>query len=307
MIRTLEKEFREGLSRLCRRGRGKRMKKQLRIIVISLVICAIGSAMLMSLTGCRANNESGGNMRAISELKQGDTYAVIKFKDFDEELTFLLFKDIAPIATEEFTVAANNKYYDGKTFHRVLQNMLIQGGALNTDGSDATIPTEDMFEVETNDNARNFHGALCFASDPNTGMNYRQFYIVTADSAVDVDEQAAGIKDALDKAGENDLSAAERKKHEDLHGRLTKFSDAVKERYLEQGGLPLLDGTVTVFGQLVTGWELLQKISDVEVVRGNRIDDNNPVLGNGNGQPSRPLDNIFIETIRIITIEEESE
>jgi cyclophilin family peptidyl-prolyl cis-trans isomerase len=276
-----------------------KIKNYFRKIAVALLICALG---LSGFTGCNKTLPPQGNMKAISALKPGDTYAVIKIKDFEEELTFSLFSDIAPEAIKEFAAAANNKYYDGKSIHRVLKDMLIQGGALNLDGSDNLIPPEELFDTETHENARNFFGALCFANDPEIGMNYRQFYVVTANKPVDIDKQISELRDVLAQAGEEDFTPDELKEYNELLKTLESFPAAVKERYSERGGLPLLDGTVTVFGQLISGWELLEKISASEVVAGNRIDDNNIALGHGKGQNSRPAENIFIETIRIIRI-----
>lgn len=277
------------------------MKKRNPIMkaLLVLLVCSLG---FFTFASCKKAGAPQGNMKTVSSLKPGDTYAVIKFADFEGELTFILFDDIAPTAISEFTTSANNRYYDGKTLHRVLKNTLIQGGALNIDGSDSTIPPEEMFDIETHNNARNFFGALCFASDPENGKNYRQFFVVTENEPVDVEAKAAELKEVLDKAQEDDFSKEELLEYTALLKMLEGFPNAVKERYAERGGLPMLDETVTVFGQLISGWELLEKISAVEVVAGNAIDDENPILGNGKGLNSRPKSNIFIETIRIITI-----
>ena len=281
------------------------MSKKSRITTIALTIALVLPMLLLS-SSCKKDTIDG-NIHAISTLNPGDTYAIIKLKGFDGELTFLLFEEIAPVGVNEFARAANNRYYDNKTIHRVLPNGLIQGGALNPNGSEAAIPEEEMFAVETHPNARNFFGALGFAVDPETGMNYRQFHVITANKPVDIDEEAAKIKDIIDQADDDGFTPHEKREYDNLQKELTRFPDAVKERYSEQGGLHLLDGHVTVFGQLISGWDLLEELASVELVAGNRIDDDNPNLGNGNGQNSRPLDDIFIETIRIIRNDDEEE
>jgi cyclophilin family peptidyl-prolyl cis-trans isomerase len=270
-------------------------------------ICAVMFISMLSMSGCSRNKVTQGNIGIIEDLQPGDTYAIIKLQGFDGEMTFILFDEIAPIGVEKFTDAANSGYYDGKTFHRVLEDMLVQGGALNMDGSDATIPAEEMFEIELHENARSFPGALAFATDEKTGMNYRQFFIVTANEPVDIDEEADNLKEILSKASEDALTSEQRGHYMNLQSHLSKLPKIVKERYSERGGLHLLDGRVTVFGQLITGHDLLAEIQKAEVVAGNRIDDNNDALRNGKGQHSRPADPIFIETIRIIRIPTEEE
>ena len=270
--------------------------------IISLVLAC--AACLTLLTSCNKKDDFKGNMRNIDGLSPGDIYAVMTFRDFEGELTFILFPSATPVAVEEFTKAANSGYYDGKTFHRVLEDMLIQGGALNMDGSDSTIPEKLLFDIEKHENARHFYGALCFAPELSTGKNYRQFYIVTASESVDIEAEADALQDMLNEYKGDTITAEERKRYENLVRDLKKLPTEVKERYLEKGGLHLLDGTSTVFGQLISGHRLLEEVSAVEVVSGNAIDDANVNLNDGKGRPSRPLDTVFIEKIRIIMTEE---
>jgi cyclophilin family peptidyl-prolyl cis-trans isomerase len=260
------------------------------------------------LTSCRNRASEQGNMRGFSDLQAGDIYAEITVRGFDGKLTFILFDEIAPVGVEKFTLAANSGYYDGKTFHRVLQDMMIQGGALNTDGSDATIPEGEFFETETDPHARNFYGALAFAVDESNGKNYRQFLIVTNSGKVDINADKAKIyADINELSSKSDLSEEETAVLESLremHRNLSRIPDDVKERYEQLGGLYLLDGKVTVFGQLITGRELLEQIAAVDVVAGNKIDDVS-ALNRGRGQPSRPADDVFIDSVRIIRIAKE--
>jgi peptidyl-prolyl cis-trans isomerase B (cyclophilin B) len=270
--------------------------------LISAILCAI---MLFGLTACSSDGDFSGNMSEIRDLRPGDVYAEITFRDFEGTLTFVLFEDIAPIGVKEFITHAEHGYYDNKTIHRVLKDTLIQGGALNMNGTDLNgIPENEMFEVETHKNARNFNGALAFAVNESSGMNYRQFYVVTASRSVDIAAQIAAIDEQIAEFDE-DVPDEIRKQFADHRAALAKIPAAVKERYKEKGGIPLFDDKVTVFGQLITGHDLLREISQAEVVRGNAIDDNNTNIGGGHGQPSRPADDIFIGTVRIIRVEPE--
>ncbi|MCL2036196.1 MAG: peptidylprolyl isomerase [Oscillospiraceae bacterium] len=274
----------------------KRIKK----ILPLFLICVI-------LAGCKGKDSATGNMEEIRPPQTGDVYAEITFRDFDGKLTFVLFEDIAPVGVKEFIESAENGYYDGKTFHRVLKDALVQGGALNIDGSDpATIPEKELFEIETHKNARNFNGALCYATHEKSGMNYKQFYIVTASKSIDIDEEVAKIDEFLENPASEILPQNERREYEQRRKALSGMSKAAKERYSQIGGIPSLDGNVTVFGQLITGQELLEEISKVEVIAGNKLDDYNTALGNGDGQFSRPAEEIYIEKVEIIRYEAES-
>ncbi|MCL1865872.1 MAG: peptidylprolyl isomerase [Oscillospiraceae bacterium] len=266
-----------------------------------LLICA---AMLSLFASCKGSSKAVGNMVDLGDVSPDKVYAVVSVRGYEGEIYFELFEDIAPVGVQKFIDASEKGYYEGKTLHRVLKDTLVQGGALNMNGSDPVIPEKELFEVESHKDARNFNGALCFAVDDN-GMNFRQFFIVTAPKSVDVAAQAEEIGEILAEAPEGHFTKFEIKEYEERQNRLTKMPAAVKERYAEKGGLPMLDGKVTVFGQIITGHEILAEICKVEVVSGNKVDDNNPVLGGGKGQPSRPYEDIFIDSIRIIRSEPE--
>ena len=286
---------------------------------IAIMLC-IG-LVFTGFAGCKKVGEPRGNMSDIQQPQPGEVYAFITLKSHKNfeggEMSFILFEDIAPEGVKKFIHAAEIGYYNNKTFHRVLKDMMVQGGALNLDGSDTSVPQDELFAIETHKNAKNFYGALCFAVDEKSGKNYRQFYIVAASTPVDIDRDEEAIKeqievaDSIDESMLNDVQqrelAAQKKELQSLRQSIAKIPAAVKERYAEQGGLYRFDGKVTVFGQIVSGHELLKSISAVPVVAGNKLDDDNPGLGGGNGLNSRPADDIFIDTIRIVRIEPEEE
>lgn len=88
-----------------------------------------------------------------------------------------LFDDAAPKTVGNFRTLAEDEYYDGLVFHRVIPDFMIQGGCPRGDGTGGP---GYSFEDEFNDHpvAR---GYLAMAnSGPNT--NGSQFFIVTADA-----------------------------------------------------------------------------------------------------------------------------
>lgn len=60
-------------------------------------------------------NESMGKIKAVIKTNMGD-------------MEFELFPEAAPKAVENFTTHAENGYYDGLIFHRVIKDFMIQGG-----------------------------------------------------------------------------------------------------------------------------------------------------------------------------------
>jgi peptidyl-prolyl cis-trans isomerase B (cyclophilin B) len=88
-----------------------------------------------------------------------------------------LFPDDAPKTVGNFQDLAQKGFYDGLTFHRVIEDFMIQGGDPSGDGTGGPGYT---FEDEPNEH-RVVRGALAMANaGPNT--NGSQFFIVTADA-----------------------------------------------------------------------------------------------------------------------------
>ena len=88
-----------------------------------------------------------------------------------------LFDDDAPKTVENFKKLAQDGFYDGVIFHRVIPDFMIQGGDPTGTGSGGP---GYQFEDEFNDNKVE-RGALAMANaGPNT--NGSQFFIVTADA-----------------------------------------------------------------------------------------------------------------------------
>lgn len=64
--------------------------------------------------------------KQLRQPAAGDTVATIKTNKGD--IKVVLFPDAAPKAVENFTTHADNGYYDGVIFHRVIPDFMIQGG-----------------------------------------------------------------------------------------------------------------------------------------------------------------------------------
>lgn len=261
-----------------------------------IAAAAVGiSALVLSLAGCGEDMSKSGNVGDV-ELKGGDVYAVISVMDYGS-ITCKLFPDIAPVAVEKFTELAERGYYDGKDFHRIVDDFIIQGGSFNGDGTDGEISETDYFPIETSEYARHFYGALCFAAGNNG--NYAQFYIVNNDERQDIEPVIAKLTEQLaDTEITSRLTAEQLKYYRDYLASLQAIPENVRMKYSEIGGEYSLDGKATVFGQMIDGAEVLEAISKVEVVSGNKIDD-------VNGVSSKPLNVVVIENVEIIRIETE--
>lgn len=254
----------------------------------------LAAAMIMTAAAC-GEEPVVGNLGEVA-LEENDMYAVISVRDYGD-ITAKLFHGAAPNAVDRFVEYADRGYYDGTTIHRVIDEYVIQGGSLNGDGSDGKVPDSLYIPVETSPVTFNFYGALCLAASKK-GC-YAQFYIVDNDKPQDID---AVIDKLSEQLGNEEISARlleeDKKKYQEYLDKLKAIPEEVKEKYKRVGGLYDLDGTSTVFGQVIDGFDVLKAITSVEVVSGNKSDDKQDM-------PSKPLQSIIIDSIKIIKIEPE--
>lgn len=261
-------------------------------------LISIGLALTCLVSSGCSSKASPGNIGKEVAFKDGDLIAEIEIENYGT-IKAKLFPDIAPNAVENFVKLSKNGYYDGLKIHRVAKDMCIQGGSLNGDGTGGTalINTDGFFDNELSLDARNFYGALCYANQ--NGKNTTQFYIVNCKTPQDITQ--FDPQKILDKATEYktlkegmeatdpdyDFIAAQEAYYTELANMLSKASEEVKTRYAEEGGYPLWDGMSTVFGQVYEGFDVLEKISAVEVTT-NQL-----------GKQERPKVDIIINSVKI--------
>ena len=151
------------------------------------------------------------------------------------QITIQLFDKLAPTTVENFTRLAKKGYYDGTTFHRVISDFMIQGGDPEGNGTGGESIWGHPFEDEFTDQLFNLRGTLSMAnSGPNT--NGSQFFIVQNKN--------------MPKRYIREMEPAGYPK-EIIHA-------------YKQGGTPWLDGRHTVFGQVIDGMDVVDKIAKVK-------------------------------------------
>ncbi|MFD2444460.1 peptidylprolyl isomerase [Bacillus sp. CGMCC 1.16607] len=155
-----------------------------------------------------------------------------------------LFPDQAPKTVENFIKHSEDGYYDGLIFHRVIKDFMIQGGDPQGTGMGGESIYGQAFEDEFSDKLFNIRGALSMAnSGPNT--NGSQFFIVQKNA---LDE---GMADQMKQAG---------------------YPDDVIKAY-ENGGTPWLDFKHTVFGQVIEGMDIVDKIANAKTIENDKPED----------------------------------
>lgn len=137
-----------------------------------------GMVMLLaiSLVGCGSDNDSKDKK---DDLLSGNHHAVIDVKDYGV-IKVELNADEAPITVTNFVKLAKDGFYDGLTFHRIINGFMIQGGdpeGNGTGGSDETIKGE--FSANGVDNVlKHTRGAISMARSQDYDSASSQFFIM---------------------------------------------------------------------------------------------------------------------------------
>lgn len=157
-----------------------------------------------------------------------------------------------PKHRDNFIKLAKQGFYNGTLFHRVIQNFMIQGGDPDSKDTTKNKPGAELgngdlkytIPAEFNDSLYHKRGVLAAARDDNPAKasSATQFYIVEGKRLTDAD---------LDK-----LVATRRM------GR--PIPAAQREIYKTVGGVPHLDQNYTVYGEVVTGLDMVDRIAGVK-------------------------------------------
>ena len=147
--------------------------------IIAFLLCAVlaGAAL-----GCGSKDKSEASA-GEADLLSGLHYAEIEVEDYGT-ISLELDADTAPITVTNFVNLAKDGFYDGLTFHRIIDGFMIQGGdplGNGTGGSDETIKGEFSDNGVEND-ISHVRGTISMArsSDPDSASS--QFFIVHQDS-----------------------------------------------------------------------------------------------------------------------------
>ena len=141
------------------------------------------------------STDAGSDISSSDDTKQlsGKHHVVIKVKKYGN-IKVELDADTAPISVTNFVNLAKKGFYDGLTFHRIIDGFMIQGGDPSGDGtggSDETIKGEFSDNgVETN--ISHVRGTISMARSSENDSASSQFFIVQSDSTY-LDGQYAGF------------------------------------------------------------------------------------------------------------------
>lgn len=211
-------------------------KKIIPLLIVLIAICGI------QCTSSELSQKNKKEIKVLISTSQGE----IKLKLYNE----------TPKHRDNFIKLVKEGFYDNTLFHRVISNFMIQGGdpesknakkgqALGNGGPGYTIP------AEFNNKFIHKKGALSAARmgdgvNPKKESSGSQFYIVQGKKTT---------KNELDRMSTRTGAV---------------YTEEQIKEYETKGGTPFLDMNYTVFGEVIEGFDVIDKIAAVEKSRGDR-------------------------------------
>ena len=193
---------------------------------------------------------------AMSSCNQGDGYTYAEISTTHGNMKVRLFNS-TPQHRDNFIKLANEGFYEDLLFHRVIKGFMCQGGDPNSRGA---APGARLggggpgYLIPAEIGAPHIKGALAAArtggsGNPEKKSSGSQFYIVSgkpvSDAQLNQFEQAKGIK----------------------------YSEKHRELYKKLGGAPFLDMDYTVYGEVVEGLDVIDKIESVATQADRPVED----------------------------------
>jgi cyclophilin family peptidyl-prolyl cis-trans isomerase len=193
--------------------------------------------------------------------KDPHTYALIETEYGDIKI---MLYNTTPKHRDNFIKLVSQGFYDGLLFHRIVERFMIQGGDPDSGNADPNqiLGSSDMpYQIVPEIGAPHLRGAVAAAqkSNPQKLSSGCQFYIVVGDTVT------LPMLDLIEK--EKNI----------------RYNDAQRKLYQEIGGAPWLDNDYTVFGEVVKGMEVVEKISKEP-----------------QGLRNRPLQDVVMKKVKIL-------
>jgi peptidyl-prolyl cis-trans isomerase B (cyclophilin B) len=220
------------------------------------------STLLFFAVGCSESAPSESTIADASGVLSRQVRIETSFGDMIVELS-----DSTPAHRDNFIKLASEGFYDSLLFHRVIKGFMVQGGDPNSRGANLsqrlgmggpgyTVPAE----IRTDH--LHFKGALSAArqgdqANPQRASSGSQFYLVHGRKFNEA--ELLNIEARASRANEQ---FNENEKFQ--------YTEEDIRRYVEEGGAPFLDNQYTVFGQVISGLDIIDSIAAVQTGAGDR-------------------------------------
>lgn len=237
----------------------KKIKPEIIIAVVAIILVAGGVGFAMK----SAQQPNVPTPQLSTKVAKNESEVVMHTSKGNIKIK--LFNKYAPLAVKNFITHAKKGYYNNTTFHRVVKDFMIQGGdpkgtgqggASIWKGKNKKIDSGNGFKNEISKSLFNIRGALSMAN-AGADTNGSQFFI------------NQNSDDQTSKISQSD------------------YPEKIFQAY-KKGGNPSLDGSYTVFGQVISGMKVVDKIADQKV------------KDNGSGEKSKPVDPVKVTSIDVV-------
>ncbi|MDL2231231.1 peptidylprolyl isomerase [Porphyromonadaceae bacterium OttesenSCG-928-L07] len=253
-------------------------------------------------------------MLVFSLVSGAKQYPFVVLETTMGKMKIKLYED-TPLHSENFIRLVEKGHYNGLLFHRVIKDFMIQSGSSDSRNAEkgkilGAGGPEERVAAEFRSNHLHTKGALSAARqgdqvNPKKLSSGEQFYIVQGKTYTDEEldmvevnkvnkaKNEMGRKLFMEKQEEYKLYAARRDKakadsllntiQQTIDGSFTDYTpytipESVRELYKTVGGAPFLDGEYTVYGEVIEGFDIIDKIADQPVDRNNRPEEDIKII-----------------------------
>jgi peptidyl-prolyl cis-trans isomerase B (cyclophilin B) len=264
----------------------------------------------------------------VTSCAQDKDY-LITIKTSYGDMTAILY-DETPKHKENFVKLAREHFFDSTLFHRVIEGFMIQGGDPDSKKAQPGQPLGrggPGYTIDAEFNPKFFHerGALSAArlgdqQNPTKASSGSQFYIVQGTKMSEAELKTDQIKlnqamqqffqDPVNKAAYDSIvsiyQSGDMKAYQDfvirLKPRVEKatgintskdVAPEILKAYTTEGGAPNLDGEYTVFGKVIKGIEVVDKIATVQKGPGDRPLENIAMIVTVEEMPKKKIEQVY--------------
>lgn len=233
------------------------------IIALVLVIISIGGIVFGYY---KKANEEIVNPIVTMEV---ENYGTIKIE---------LYPEKAPNTVANFVTLANNGFYNGTTFHRVVKDFMVQGG-----GFTSQVVTDSETGETKNDSVAKGVKLKDLGIE---GKNAEEAYCIKGEMLEN------GYKNNTLKHEEGVISMA-RADYTNYSASLAEesYNSATSQFFIVTQKTEYLDGKYTAFGKVIEGYDIVEKIENVEVEKTEQEGD----------EESTPVEAIVIKSVTVDT------
>ena len=247
---------------------------------------ALAAVMAFGFSACGGEKEENNN-NTVTNVdtttivqaqmpEEGEEIAVITTSKGVVKMRF--FPEEAPKAVENFKTLAKDGYYNGITFHRVIEDFMVQGGDPEGTGMGGESCWGEDFETEVSEKLHFYRGAVAMANaGPDT--NGSQFFIVQQKTVME--DALKAIEDAINN---NDEEIGVTLTDGNYYTLSQLYPEEVLNYYREAGGSVHLEyvfgNGYSIFGQVFEGLDAVDAIAAVET-----------------DEADKPVEDVIIESI----------